>query len=603
MLDRLVFLLALIAAAAGAILWSRQRSTAPLLETPAQLAYVTTAHQLGVVGYRDPVGAISPDGRLIAFSEGRWLFEMPIGGGARVELAAAEGQIRHVAPHGSSGEWLFDGGDAGTRWWVASSRAPARALFGTRGELEGMAGGETVRARVTALGQLVTSHDGKWIAGVVRAQGGSELWKIVSDGSKAEVTRVAGPIAWPAWSAAGDLACTRLVDGRWRLSLPCGQESIALQPDIDVMGPLAVSPATGDAFFASPTSAGMVELWSVSRENRRARRVAAFSRDTYAPSITTAGEVLFKTQSYRTSVAELDLASSKAQQLSTLQAETPSYHPDGRRIAVTFGTWRRVIDDAKYPDIAQEIGVIRSMPIEAPAGEPVEIIANSDSEDQAIAWSPNGKWIVYHSHREQSDDIWLRPVDKHVPDRRISFLGRGAEVGWPRWSPDGRWVLYDGASKTSGRSVMYVIGLDQESGAVTSQSREVAVTGFEGEITHGEWLPDNATIVAIAKEAPGRHAIVSVPAQGGTAAVLHRFFSEHDFPGLAVAPDGSRVAFVAPATDGFHQIFALALAGGTPQQLTFDRTHKTQPAWSPDGTRIAFTIWSYDAQFWLLPRR
>ena len=84
--------------------------------------------------------------------------------------------------------------------------------------------------------------------------------------------------------------------------------------------------------------------------------------------------------------------------------------------------------------------------------------------------------------------------------------------------------------------------------------------------------------------------------------VILRFASEHDFPGLAVTPDGQRVAFIAPAADGFYQIFTIPTAGGTVQQLTVDRTHKTQPAYSPDGRRVAFTVWSYDVQFWMLPK-
>jgi Tol biopolymer transport system component len=594
---RLLVILALLAVAAFTAFWSQRR------EPPqdARISYVATAQQLGVVGYRDPVGAFSLDGTRIAFAEGRHLFESPTHGGVRQQVAAADGQIRHVAPLGSS-EWIFEDTAASSRWWVAGPGASRRALFGGRSEIAADSGSPAPSVRANALRQVVASPDGRWVAGIAaRAAGGTDVWRIAIDGHAASIVHGAAAVAFPAWTAAGDVGCVLTADGRPRLSVPCGASAIVLDPAVDVIGPIALSARGSSALFASANDRGFVDLWSADLSTRKARRLTSFERDTYAPSIAADGRVLFKVQSYRTSVAELDLTSGAIRQLSTLQAETPSYHPDGQRLAVTYGTWRRVIDDAKYPDIAQEIGVIPAGARATIASAPAEVVVSSDSEDQAMAWSPNGRWIVLHSHREQSDDIWLRRADGQVPDRRVSFLGRGAEVGWPRWSPDGTRVLYDGASPRTRQSALFVIGIDQENGAITAESVEVAIARFEAEITHGEWMPDNATIVGIAKEAPGQHAIVAVPAAGGQARVLHRFRSEHDFPGLAVHPDGGRIAFVAPASDGFHQIFALPSGGGVPQQLTTDRTHKTQPAWSPDGGRIAFTIWNYEVLFLMLP--
>jgi hypothetical protein len=153
---RVVFLIGLVAFAVGLVSWSRSR-TPVAVETP-RLTYVTTAHQLGVVGYRDPIGAVSRDGRYVALTEGRRLFETLISGGARVEIAAANGQIRHVAA-GPDGSWIFEDAAAPKRWWVASSRSPMRALFDARTELEATVAGESapIRRRLDDLRQLVAS--------------------------------------------------------------------------------------------------------------------------------------------------------------------------------------------------------------------------------------------------------------------------------------------------------------------------------------------------------------------------------------------------------------------------------------------------------------
>src|SRR5262245_28178893 len=107
---RWVVLLALAVAGVFALFWVRAHPG--VVTDPPRLSYVATAHQLGVVGYRDPVGVVSADGALIAFSEGRRLFETATTGGVRSELAAGRGQIRHLASGRAIGDWIYEDTEA-----------------------------------------------------------------------------------------------------------------------------------------------------------------------------------------------------------------------------------------------------------------------------------------------------------------------------------------------------------------------------------------------------------------------------------------------------------------------------------------------------------
>ncbi len=588
---RVVALLVLVAAGAAAFLFARSRADAP---DAHRLAWVTDAHQLGPVGYRDPAGAISPDGNWIAYSEGRFLRVRSTDGGPLVELPSGEAQIRTIVWSPDNRAILTDGFQTQGGWCLYDRvDGTRRPLWSGRDPLKG--------ASLADLRQPAWSGDGRFIAAIVNGRDGQDLWKIAADGSSAESQRMQHRIAFPAWTSRGELACLTTSDGRPRVTIPCGGATVTTDPDLDVYGPIAFSPDATIIYAGLANATGTVDLWAVPRAGGRGQRLTSFARDTYAPTVSSDGSVLFKVQSYRTAVALVAASGGSSQPLATFQSETPSWDPSGRFLGITYGTWRRVPDDARYPDIAQDAGIITVDPAK-PAIQPSSIVHASVSEDQSLCWSPNGKWIAFHSHKEQSDDIWLRPAVGETPPRRISFLGRGAEAGWPRWSPDGRWLLFDGASKSSHRSVMFVAGLDQETGNVTSEPVELALAGVDAEVSHAEWLADSAHIVVIAKETPGRHVIATLARDGGEERVVHRVVSEHDTPGLAASPDGREIAFIAPAPDGFFQVFRMPVAGlrtgELPVQVTTDRSNKTQPAWSPDGRRIAFTVWNYDAQFW-----
>ena len=68
--------------------------------------------------------------------------------------------------------------------------------------------------------------------------------------------------------------------------------------------------------------------------------------------------------------------------------------------------------------------------------------------------------------------------------------------------------------------------------------------------------------------------------------------------GIAVSPDGRWIAYIGPGENGYFQVHRVPLDGGPSEQLTSDRSQKTQPAYSPRGDRLAFTVFRYLARFY-----
>src|SRR5476651_1490744 len=106
------FLLALVIAGAlalGYVASRESRGALPTADAGARLAWIATAHQFGPVGYRDPAGAISPDGQWVAYSEGRFLRVRAAGGGPSVDLPPGEAQIRNLVWSPDNRTILTDG--------------------------------------------------------------------------------------------------------------------------------------------------------------------------------------------------------------------------------------------------------------------------------------------------------------------------------------------------------------------------------------------------------------------------------------------------------------------------------------------------------------
>jgi Tol biopolymer transport system component len=574
---------------------------------PPVLRWVGVARQQGVVGYRDPPAAISPDGARIAYGEGRSLRVRPTSGGPLEALPPLPAQLRAIAWHPSGERLLVETTKKPRRYWLVDRRALTVApFFGDRDVVEGddVEHGARFSAREDELAAPAWSPSGRVVAFAVQRPDGAEIWRLRTPTDRASVQRVAGRVSSLAFAPSGELACVvEDASRRRRVELKCGGPPLATQPDVDWFGPLAFAPDGATLYAATPRAAAAsfertLDLVAIDVATGRTRALTSFDRDTYAPSVAADGAVLARLSSYHTSVALVAAEGGAPRPLTTFQSETPYWHPSGDRLSVTFGKWRRQVQDVDYPDIDQRVGVV---PVGAALVDHADELApHVGSEDQAGAWSPNGRWFSYHSHRDGSDDLWLERADDRGGGRRLTFFSRGAETYWPRWSPDGRAIAFATTSKKTGRHAPHLVGVDPESGATTSEAREIEGLALDADVVDLAFTPKGDALVALAHVGPGQQAIVTFPMSGGPARVVRRIASEHINAGFALSPDGAEVVFVAPAPDGFVQLFRAPLEGGEPRQITSDPSDKTQPAWSPDGKTIALTVWRYDAALFVL---
>lgn len=561
---------------------------------PPELEALTTVEQVGPVAYRDPVGRVSPDGQWLAVVERGRIRIGPAAGGAVKSLGPGAAQIRYLTWFPDSRrvlveERVFD--RSRDEWWVHDrSDGSRRPLWPDRGDAE---------PRTGALDTLAWSADGARIAGVTRGEEGATVWVLDADGGGAEARARGGQRSFPAWTPDGRLACLAWTGDRQHLHLPCEADE-PLFSDHEVWGPFAFASDGERVFYAAPVAEGdqprFLEVHSRPVAGGRSTPLTSFARDAYAPSVGADGAVVFRSQDYRVFLATAPAEGGDSTPLTAFQSETPTWSPDGERIGFTFGSWRHVTDDFHYPDIAQHLGTVGTA-VEAPHAAPQRIVRQSYSEDQGMHWSPNGRWLIFHTH-EGGDDIWLMPADGGEA-RPISRDGH--ETGWARWSPDGRYVVYtsylrNAAGARSGR--LFTIGLDQQTGEITEPQREVPLEGFELDVIQAEWSDGGETLVFEAAEAVGRKSLWTVPRTGGVPTRFHDYGSDQIHSGIGVSPDGAHALYVDRGEGGFFQIFRVPVGGGEAVPVTSDPTHKTQPAWSPLGDRIAFTVFHYRSHFW-----
>lgn len=202
------------------------------------------------------------------------------------------------------------------------------------------------------------------------------------------------------------------------------------------------------------------------------------------------------------------------------------------------------------------------------------------SDDTDPQWSPDGSQIAFSSTRNGRGDIYIMNADGSNVRRLTHHSAVDAD---PTWSPDGTRIAF--VSLRDGNVEIYVV---DAAGNNLQRLTQNDYNDFEI-----DWSPDGKHIaVSSERGVHGNIYLIDVQAalQDPTGSGRQQLTDTdaHDaFP--AWSPDGSRIAFISDREGrGNWEIYVMDAAGGNQERLTYTDAIEGPPSWSPDGTQIVF---------------
>jgi len=246
----------------------------------------------------------------------------------------------------------------------------------------------------------------------------------------------------------------------------------------------------------------------------------------------------------------------------------PSFSPDGQTLA--FARW-------------SSGGVVDIYIVPIGGGEPKRLTFDN-RWISGLAWTPDGREIVFLSDRGGSYGLWRISVTGGTPER----LAVGGDSDFsPPLSPQGNRL----AMSRQGNRLAYVqsafdtniwrIEIPESKGRSNPPTRLIASTNLD----HGpQYSPDGRKIVFQSFQS-GSFEIWVCDSDGTNPIQLTSFDRHTGTPRWS--PDGRHIAFDS-RIETHSAIYVISAEGGRPRRLTAETSDDVVPSWSRDGRWIYF---------------
>ncbi len=251
-------------------------------------------------------------------------------------------------------------------------------------------------------------------------------------------------------------------------------------------------------------------------------------------------------RTYTLEIADFDGKSAQVLLTSSAPLLSPTWSPDGRKLAyVSFENRRSEV-------WIQEIYTGKRSKL-----------ASFKGKNSAPAWSPDGRKLALSLSKDGNSELYLFDLQQKTMQRITRNRGADTE---PVWSRDGSKIAF--LSDRSGRPQIYQ--MDANGG------RAERLT-FKGRYnTSPDWSPDGRRITFLQGER-GRYRIAVLEVESGVVRVLS---DNRQDESPSFAPNGRLIVYATQQNN--RGVLEIASAeGGSVQRLSLPGKDVREPAWSP----------------------
>lgn len=212
-------------------------------------------------------------------------------------------------------------------------------------------------------------------------------------------------------------------------------------------------------------------------------------------------------------------------------------------------------------------------------GKNRRVLAHLPEDVADPSWSADRKSIVFAQQSGETSSLHV--VDADGKNDRVILSQRGP-LGAPVFSPEGKQIAYHSWKPGANAWSLYLIDIDGKNSRLLGD-----------DITHTQtypcWSPDGKHI-AFHTELDNDNWDIGIVGTDSNKMQLLTHGTEKDWL-PAYSPDGSKIAYWSTST-GKWELYVMNVDGGSRQQVTHEEGRTgvdiSSPTWSPDGKYLAF---------------